>query len=203
MIRKFPAGDRISLQCDLIHDKVWRRALFQALLRTCNILQTSEAQLLSQLYVLSFIVHAGPDPCLDGPQGILCEDSAHNWFQGTLLSSFLGAASLLTVAPGGHSRGDLLRCSKVIVVLRLIHVSHPVPLQTPGMKHELERGRGKMSSGGRLEKMTSTWAGDWIWKRKVCQSFPGLTNAERPPEHVCLSQPASMPDWGRNTAGNP
>ena len=65
-----------------------------AAVKDVHILRTS--QLLGHLYAPLLSVHAGPDPCLDGPHGVFCEDSAHNWLQGTLLSSFLRAASLLT-----------------------------------------------------------------------------------------------------------
>ena len=93
----FLQGQNSSLRCDLIHNKVWRRAFVpSAVVKDVHILQSSQAQRLGHLYAFLLSVHAGPDPCLNGPQGILCEDSAHNWLQGTLLSSFLRAASLLT-----------------------------------------------------------------------------------------------------------
>lgn len=91
----FLQGQNSSLQCDFIHDKVWKGAFVpSAVVKDMHISRTS--QLLGHLYAPLLSVHAGPDPCLDGPQGVFCEDSAHKWLQGTLLSSFLRAASLLT-----------------------------------------------------------------------------------------------------------
>lgn len=95
----FLQGQNSSLQCDLIHDKVWRRAFVPSAVKDVHILQTSEAQLLSQLYVLSSQCMQVQTLALMDPRGFCAKTQLITGFRELCFLPFLGQHLCWPVAP--------------------------------------------------------------------------------------------------------